>query len=177
MAISAAVMIKLSLGLAILYGLVIVVWFELLRSLLARRRASAKAAPAPHADTVRADQGVPADQGVRADHGVRADNGVRVDHGEAPGAGENHGHATAAMESELERARRHYRLAREEARTERDAAIAAAGRAADQAIERIEGRYREIDAAFIDEETERILEMLRGPSGDERPRPADGGKP
>jgi hypothetical protein len=80
------------------------------------------------------------------------------------------------MESELEQARRHYQLAREEARTERDAAIAAAGQAADQAIERIEARYREIDAAFIDEETERILEVLRRPSGDERPWPADTGR-
>jgi hypothetical protein len=149
MATSAAVIIKLSLGLAILYALVIVVWFELLRSLVSRRRAGAKDTPAPHAETAQAE------------------------HGEGVGAGED-GRQRAAMESELERARRHYRLAREKARSERDAAIATAGQAADQAIERIEGRYREIDAAFIDEETERILELLRRPSGDERPWPADG---
>jgi hypothetical protein len=155
---SAALIIRLSLGLAILYGLVIVVWYELLRSLLGRRRAGAKATQAPHAETPQAE------------------------HGEPVGVGEDHGHR-AEMESELERARRHYRLAREEARTERDAAIATAGQAADQAIERIEGRYREIDAAFTDEETEQILELLRRPSGDETPWrdetpwPADGGRP
>ena len=145
MVTSAALIIKLSLGLAILYGLVIVVWYELLRSLVLRRRAGEAAAPAAHLQT--------APQAVR---------------GEGVGVAEDNGHR-AAMESELERARRHYRLAREEARTERNAAITAAGQAADQAIERIEGRYREIDAAFIDEETERILEMLRRPSGDDRP--------
>ena len=147
MVTSAALIIKLSLGLAILYGLVIVVWYELLRSLVLRRRAGEAAAPAAHLQT--------APQAVRGE-------GVGV------GVAEDNGHR-AAMESELERARRHYRLAREEARTERNAAITAAGQAADQAIERIEGRYREIDAAFIDEETERILEMLRRPSGDDRP--------
>lgn len=152
MGTSAAVTIKLSLGLAILYALVIVVWFELFRSLLARRRAGAKATSAPQAEPALAE------------------------HGPRPETGEDGGRV-AAMESELMRARRHYRLVREEARTERDAAIAAAGQAADQAIERIEGRYRDIDAAFIDEETERILEMLRRPSGDERPWKADGGTP
>ena len=70
------------------------------------------------------------------------------------------------MESELERARGHYQLAREEARAERDSAIAAANQAAEEAIERIEARYREIDEAFIDEETERIIEMLRRPPGE-----------
>ncbi len=152
MSTSAAVIIRLSLGLAILYGLVIIVWYELLRKLLARRRESR-----PNART-RAPEAAPAEHG----------EGVA-------GVGQDHAH-TATMESELERARRHYRLAREQARTERDAAIAAAGQAADQAIERIEGRYREIDAAFSDEETERILDLLRRPSGDERPWPADGGR-
>ncbi len=157
MGTSAALIIRLSLGLAILYGLVIVVWYELLRSLLGRRRARAKATAAPHAETAHT-------QTAQADHGL------------GPGAGEDGGRR-AAMESELEHARRHYRLAREEAITERDAAIAAASQAADQAIERIEGRYRQIDAAFTDEETEQILELLRRPSGDETPWPADGGRP
>jgi hypothetical protein len=142
-AISAAVIIKLSLGLAILYGLVIVVWYELLRSLVRRRRGAGTATAT--------SSWRPAAEAEPGEHGGEG-NGYR------PG-----------MESELERARRHYRLAREEARTERDAAIAAANRAAEQAIERIEGRYREIDGEFNDEETERILEMLRRPSGDGAP--------
>ena len=74
-----------------------------------------------------------------------------------------------AMESELERARTHYRLAREQARAERDAAVAAAKEAAEEAIERIERRYREIDGAFIDEETERMFELLRGPRSENAP--------
>jgi hypothetical protein len=154
---SAALIIRLSLGLAILYGLVIVVWYELLRKLLARRRQSRSDARVRHPETAAAERGEEVGEGARE------------------GAAQN-GRHIAAMESELERARRHYRLAREEARTERDAAIAAAGQAADQAIARIEGRYREIDAAFSDEETERILDLLRRPSGDERPWPADGGR-
>ena len=103
-----------------------------------------------------------------------APTSVRPARAQAPPQPEPGGHRSdngsrAATESELERARRHYLLAREEARAERDAAIAAANRAAEQAIERIEGRYREIDGAFNDEETERILEMLRRPSGDGAP--------
>jgi len=139
----ATLTIKLSPGLAVLYGLVIVVWYELLRSLIQRRRARTALNPASHLH-----------------------KSARAEPGEHEGSPDGR---RAAMESELERARRHYHLAREEARSERDAAIAAAHQAAEQAIERIEGRYREIDGEFIDEETERILEMLRGPAGDEAP--------
>jgi hypothetical protein len=143
---SAAVILKVSIGLAILYGAVILVWYELLRSTVLRRRprrGDGDAAPAPVKD--------------------------------APQAAEAGGHKSedprrrAAMESELERVRRHYDLARQEARKERDAAIAAANQAAEEAIERIERRYREIDAGFSDEETERILEMVRRPSGEHGP--------
>jgi hypothetical protein len=139
----ATLTIKLSLGLAVLYGFVIVVWYELLRSLIQRRRAHTTSTPAPHPH-----------------------KSPQADRGDREGAGDG---GRQAMESELERARRHYHLAREEARSERDAAIASAHQAAEQAIERIEGRYREIDGEFIDEETERILELLRRPAGDGSP--------
>jgi len=141
--ISAAATLKVSIGLAILYGAVILVWYELLRSTVLRRRprrGDGDGAPAPEKD--------PAQQAEPGEH--KSDAGYR-----------------AAMESELERVRRHYDLARAEARKERDAAIAAANQAAEEAIERIERRYREIDAAFSDEETERILEMVRRPSGED----------
>ena len=143
MGIIATQTIKLSVGLAVLYGLVIIVWYELLRSLVMRRRARNTSSSAPQSQTSPAPEA-----------------------GEREGIEDGH---RADLESELERARRHYHLARREARIERDEAIAAAHEAAEQAIERIEGRYREIDGAFTDEETERILEMLRRPAGDETP--------
>jgi hypothetical protein len=146
---TAAVILRLSLGLAILYGLVIVVWYELVRSAITHRRAA-----------VRRRGDGPAAEPSRTDGRHDGRPAERV--GEAPAD-------RAAMESELERARGHYRLAREEARAERDTAIASASRAAEQAIERIEARYREIDGAFTEEETERILEMLRRPPSGEAP--------
>lgn len=143
MGIIATQTIKLSLGLAVLYGLVIVVWYELMRSLVQRRRARGAPTPAP--------------QPERPSEAEAGERGSREDGNRA------------ALESELERARTHYQLARKEARIERDEAIASAHQAAEQAIERIEGRYREIDREFTDEETERILEMLRRPSRDDAP--------
>lgn len=144
MGTSAAVILKVSIGLAILYGAVILVWYELLRSTVLRRRprrGDGDAAPS-------SENGAP----QRAEPGEHKSDD--------PGR-------RAAMESELERVRRHYDLARQEARKERDAAIAAANQAAEEAIERIERRYREIDAEFSDEETERILEMVRRPPGED----------
>ncbi len=143
MGIIATQTIKLSVGLAVLYGFVIIVWYELLRSLVMRRRARNASVSEP-----------PPERSSEAEASERdgSEDGHRAD-----------------LESELERARRHYHLARREARIERDEAIAAAHEAAEQAIERIERRYREIDGAFTDEETERILEMLRRPAGDETP--------
>ena len=142
MATDPALILRLSLGLAILYGLVIVVWFELLRSAATRWAARRR----PRGTTVTA-----------ASHPNRREEAEAVQ-GKSDAAADR-----VAMESELERARNHYRLARERARGERDEAIAAAKKAAAEAIERIERRYREIDGAFIDEETERIMELLRGP--------------
>jgi hypothetical protein len=140
---SIAFILRLSVGLAILYGAVIVVWYELIRSVVARRRGGrGQAAKSP---------------AVRREHAAQGDSGP-----------ESAAHRAAA-ESELERARAHYQLAREEARAERDGAIAAAKHAADEAVERIERRYREIDEAFIDEETERINELLRRCSGEQTP--------
>lgn len=143
---SVALVLRLSLGLAILYGAVIIVWFELLRSLVVRRRVRRREASSETATATVA----PGERERREP----ADSDGRV------------AAQTAATESELERARRHYYLARKEARSGRDAAIAAANEAAEEAIQRIERRYREIDEAFVDEETERINELLRRRSED-----------
>jgi hypothetical protein len=150
----AGVILRLSLGLVILYGLVVVVWYELLRStvvhrLRGRRRDELAAA---------ASEEEPWDGVLSAENG-HAENG----HAE-------NGHAAVAEHAnqedlDLDRARRRYHLARKAAKAERDAAIEAASEAAGQAIERIERRYREIDGAFIEEETEHISEMLRRSPG------------
>ena len=143
MVTSPGVILRLSTGLAVLYGLVVIVWYELLRSMvlhrLRRRRGNEGRATTPH-------------QEMR--EGARS-----LQNGRAAAA------QTAPEESELDRARRHYYLARQAAKAERDAAIEAASGAAEEAIQRIERRYSEIDGAFIEEETERISQVLGRPSG------------
>jgi hypothetical protein len=130
--------VRLSAGLVVLYGLVIVVWYELFRSQvvdrLRRRRAGRGRAVTP---------GAPMREDTRP--------------------GEN-GHVPAELTRtealELDRARRYFHLARQAAQAERDAAIEAANDAAQEAIGRIERRYREIDGAYVEQETERISEVL-----------------
>jgi hypothetical protein len=139
-AISAVLILRLSLGLAILYGLVVIVWYELLRSAVLNqvaRRRSNKARAAT----------------------------VLVERKREREAGEQE----AAEEWEPDPARRRYYLARKAAKAERDVAVEAASEAAKQAIERIERRCREIDRAIDHEETERVKEMLRRPSSDKTP--------
>ena len=134
--IGAVLILRLSLGLAILYGLVVIVWYELLRSVVLNRVARRRR---------------------RRSNKARA---ATFDREEAELAGREPEAAEQAVagESEPDPARRHYYLARKEAKAERDAAIEAASEAAKQAIERIERRCREIDEALVDEETKRIKE-------------------
>ena len=138
------VILRLSLGLVILYALVVVVWYELLRSTVVRRfrRRRHEEHPAAASEEAPWDGVLPAENG----HAVA------------------NGHANPE-DLDLDQARRRYHLARKAAKAERDAAIEAASEAAGQAIERIERRYREIDGAFIDEETEHISELLRRAPG------------
>jgi hypothetical protein len=145
-AISAVVNMRLSLGLAILYGLVVIVWYELLRSAVlnqvARRRSN------------------------------KARGATFQERPEEAELAEREGEAVeqkTADESEPDLARRHFYLARKAAKAEQDAAIQVANEAARQAVERIERRYREIDGALDREETERIKEMLRDPPSDKTP--------
>ena len=144
---SAALILRLSLGLAILYGLVVIVWYELLRSAVlnqvARRRSNKARVATFHKE--------------RREEAERAEREREAAEQEA------------AEGSEPDPARRHYYLTRKAAKAEQDAAIEAANEAADQAIERIERRCQEIDRALVDEETERIKEMLRRPPSDKTP--------
>ena len=146
-AISAVLILRLSLSLAILYGLVVIVWYELLRSAVlnqvARRRSNKARAATFHRN--------------------------RLEEAELAEREREAAEQEAAEESEPDPARRHYYLARKAAKAERDVAVEAASEAAKQAIERIERRCREIDRAIDHEETERIKEMLRRPSSDKTP--------
>jgi hypothetical protein len=136
-AASAVLTLKLSLGLAILYGVNVIVWYELLRSAVLHRVARR-----------------------------RSDHRERREEAELAEAERDVAEQQDAEESEPDPARRHYYLARRTARAERDAAIGAATEAAKQAIERIERRCREIDAVLDHEETQRAQAMLRRPSSD-----------
>ena len=143
--------LKMPLGLAVIYGLAAVVWYELLRSAVlnqvARRRSNKARAATFHRE--RSEQ---------------AELAERKREREREAAEQE-----AAEESEPDPARRHYYLARKAAKAERDVAVEAASEAAKQAIERIERRCREIDRAIDHEETERVKEMLRHPLSDKTP--------
>jgi hypothetical protein len=151
-AISAVVIFKLSLGLAILYGLVVIVWYELLRSAVlsqvARRRGH-KARGATFYEERREEAELAESEREAVERRAVEEK--------------------AAEESEPDPARKHYYLARKAAKAEQDAAIEVANKAAKQAIERIERRYREIDAELDQEESERIKAMPRRPRSDKTP--------
>jgi hypothetical protein len=169
--------IHASAGLVVLYGLVIVVWYELFRSQvldrLRRRRGDGAGEGAPVQLEPLEDDARAGGHGRVDENGRAAENGLAGENGRA---GEN-GHApvdpAGSDGDELDRTRRYFYRSRQAAQRERDAAIEAANEAAQEAIGRIERRYREIDRDLLDEETERISEMLaRAPSenGDARAR-------
>ena len=138
MVVNPGMVLGLSPGLAVLYVLVVIVWYQLLcwlvLDLVRRRRRNQDPASTSTEETRALIE---------------------------PRTSERDGsEPVAAGELELERARRHFYLARQTAKAERDAAIATATAAAEEAIGRIERRYREIDEGFIDQETQRISQML-----------------
>jgi biopolymer transport protein ExbB/TolQ len=144
---SAGVILRLSPGLIVLYVLVIFVWYELLRALLvnqlARRRGGRERASLAH--RARREEAV---QRQREREGRERE---------------------AAEEAEPDPERRRYYLARKARKTEQDAAIAAANEAAEQAVKRIERRYREIDEDLRARETARVKGTLRRPLSDKWP--------
>jgi hypothetical protein len=129
-----AFILKMPLGLAVIYGLAVVIWYELLRlaflSQVARRR------------TNRAR--IPATQWESWEEAELAERERAVAEQEA------------AEASEPDLARRLYYLARKAAQAERDLAIQTANEAAARAVAGIERRYREIDAELDQEEAERL---------------------
>jgi biopolymer transport protein ExbB/TolQ len=137
-----AVVIRLPTVLVVIYGLAIVIWYELLRlavtSRIAKRRSSR--AERDEFEQWRQQEAELAEQSRRA------------------------AEQEAAEEAEPDPARRYYYIARRTARAERDAAVETANKAVEQAIERIERRHLEIEAALDHEETERLRQQHEQPS-------------
>ena len=127
-----ALILEVPLGLAVIYGVAAVLWYELLRSAVlgrvARRRREGE-----HLHSVNSSE-------------------------EAQLAGSQREAAVteAAEASEPDPARRLYFLARKTAAAERDLAIRAASGVADRAIKRIEDHYGEIAKGLDDEEARRL---------------------
>ena len=182
---SAVIKLSLPVGLAILYGLGFVIWYELLRAefvhLFARRRRRRRRRRGK-AQVVAAD-GIGPGQAEAAESDRVAPE-WRVGEESSPDPARRHYYlarkaasaerdaavaaAAEATKQATDRIGRRYEQmhavdggrARAAAKAERDAALEAAKVATKQAVERIERRYREIDWALEDEEAERIKEIL-----------------
>jgi hypothetical protein len=137
--VAAEVAIRLPPALVVIYGLAIIIWYELLRlavmDQLAKRRTG-------RAENDRFEQS-------------RSEQS-RSQEAELAKRRRDAADQQAAEESEPDPARRYYYIARRAARAERDAAVEVASRAVEQAIERIERRHLDIEAALDHEESERI---------------------
>jgi hypothetical protein len=129
-----ALIINLPLGLVVIYVLAAVVWYELLRSAVVGRLARRRRDGA-RVDTLQSESWEQAELAERELEAAEQE---------------------AAEASEPDLARRLYYLARKAAKAERDLAIQMASEATEKAVERIERRYREIDAELDDEEAERL---------------------
>jgi hypothetical protein len=129
-----AFILKMPFGLAVIYVLAVVIWYELLRlailSQVARRRANRARIPLSQWDSWEQAELAEREREVAEQE--------------------------AAEASEPDPARRLYYLARKAAKAERDLATQMANEAAERAVAGIEHRYREIDAELDQEEAERL---------------------
>ena len=137
--IASDVAVRLPLALAVIYCVAIIIWYELLRLALMTQVAKWRSGRAER------------DQFEQ----------WRVQEAELAESRRLAAEQEAAEESELDPARRYYYTARRTARTERDVAVEAASKALEQAIERIERRHLDIEAALDHEESERIKHRFR----------------
>ena len=127
-----AFILRMPLGLAVIYGLAAVLWYELLRSAVLGRVAR------------------------RRSKGGRGASAESWEEAELAASEREAAEQEAAEASEPDFARRLYYLARKAAKAERDLAIQTANEAAERAVERIENRYTEIATDLDDEEAERL---------------------
>jgi Tfp pilus assembly protein PilX len=129
-----AFVLDLPAGLAVIYVLAFLVWYELLRLAVVSRFARHRG------DRAR----MPAFEREAWEDAELAESERELAEEEA------------AEASETDPARRLYYLARKSAKAERDLAIQTASEATEQAVERIERRHREIAAELDQEEDERL---------------------
>jgi hypothetical protein len=134
-----AFVLNMPLGLAVIYGLAAVLWYELLRSAIlgriARWRGNRPGVTAVDDERERA----------------RAREAAEREAAEREAA-----EREAREASEPDLGRRLYYLARKAAQAERDLAIQTANEATKRAVQRIERRYREVSAELDDDEAERL---------------------
>lgn len=135
-----ALVLRMPLGLAVIYALAAVLWYELLRSAVLSRVARRR----------RREGRVSSVAGWEE---------AELAEGEREAAEQE-----AAEASEPDAARRLYYLARKSAKAERDLAVQTASEVAERAVERIENRYREIAADLDDEEAARLSDKSNGPA-------------
>lgn len=129
-----AFVIHLPVALAVIYVLAIVIWYELVRLAVTSRIAKRRSTRAERDEF----------EQWRRHEAELAEETRRAAEQEA------------AEEAEPDPARRYYYIARRTARAERDAAVETANKVVAQAIERIERRHLEIEAALDHEEAERL---------------------
>jgi hypothetical protein len=134
-----AFVLNMPLGLAVIYGLAAVLWYELLRSAIVGRIARRRG-DRPH--------------GPSADEESEREREREAAEREAAEREAAEREAREASEPDL--GRRLYYLARKAARAERDLAIQTANEATKRAVQRIERRYREVGAELDDDEAERL---------------------
>jgi hypothetical protein len=127
-----ALILEMPLGLAVIYGVAAVLWYELLRSAVLGRVARRRR---------------------KGEHLRRVNSLEEAELGESQ---RETAEQEAAEAAEPDPARRLYFLARKTATAERDLAIQAASEIAEIAIKRIEDRYGEIAKGLDDEEARRL---------------------
>jgi hypothetical protein len=127
-----ALILEMPLGLAVIFGIAAILWYELLRSAVVRRVARRRR---------------------KGEHLRRVNS---LDEAELAEGERETAEQDAAEASEPDLARRLYFLARKTATAERDLAILAASELTERAIKRIEDRYGEITKGLDDEETRRL---------------------
>ena len=127
-----ALVVEVPLGLAVIYGVAVVLWYELLRSAV-RGRVARRRREGEHLRSVNS-----------------------LEEAELAESQRETAEQEAAEASEHDPARRLYFLARKTATAERDLAIQAASEVAERAINRIEDHYRETAKRLDDEEARRL---------------------
>jgi hypothetical protein len=145
--LAADLVVRLPVALAVIYVLAIIIWYELIRLVVMKGVAKRRSGKTERTEFEE----------------------WRQQEAELAQARREAAEQEAAEESEPEPARRYYYIARRTARAERDAAVELARKAVEEAIERIERRHGEIEAALDHEESQRIRRQFGDPPEHDEP--------